>query len=41
MRIVRWIRSLFIRVEVDKIDYEYEQLPPHVKQFMEKDLRKP
>ena len=38
MRIVRWIRSLFIKVEVDEIDYEYEQLPPHVKEFMEKRL---
>tara|TARA_R110001592_G_scaffold54703_1_gene167466 strand:+ start:388 stop:513 length:126 start_codon:yes stop_codon:yes gene_type:complete len=38
MRIVRWIKSLFVKVEVDEVDYEYEQLPPHVKEFMEKRL---
>lgn len=41
MRIVRWIKSLFIKVEVDEVDYDYEELPLHVKQFMKKDLRKP
>jgi hypothetical protein len=38
MRIVRWIKSLFVKVEVDEVDYEHEQLPPHVKEFMEKRL---
>jgi len=41
MKIVRWIKSLFVKVEEDEVDYEYEELPQHVKEFMEKDLRKP
>jgi len=40
-RLINWIRSLFIKVEVDEVDYEYEELPQHVKDFMEKDIRKP
>jgi len=40
-RLINWIKSLFVKEEVDEVDYEYEELPPHVKEFMEKDLRKP
>jgi hypothetical protein len=34
MRIVRWIKSLFIKQQPDDIDYDYEDLPSHVKEFM-------
>jgi len=40
-RLINWIKSLFVKEEVDEVDYEYEELPQHVKEFIEKDLRKP
>ena len=40
-RLINWIKSLFVKEEVEEVDYEYEELPQHVKEFIEKDLRKP
>ena len=40
-RLINWIKSLFIKVEVDEVDYEYEELPQHVKEFMKKEQPDP
>jgi len=40
-RLINWIRSLFIKVEVEEIEYDNEELPPHVKEFMKKEQPDP
>jgi len=36
-RLINWFKRLFgFYNEVEEIDYELEELPPHVKNFMKK-----
>ena len=41
-RFINWIKRMLGYTDpFEEIDYDEEELPPHVKEFMRKDLRKP
>ena len=38
-RLINWIKRLFgYHEDVDEVNYDHEELPQHVKEFMEKRL---